>query len=54
MAFKIHGHNGFIDGLGQKVRQVSKAVGVAKGIYDTGKTIYTIGQTLAPVIGAML
>ena len=44
----------FLDNLGQKVRTVAGVVGTAKGLYDFGKTIYSIGRAAIPVIEAML
>jgi len=45
---------GWLDSIGQKVKNVAEIVGAAKGIYDVGKGIYTAGQYIAPVVGALL
>ena len=42
------------ESFGQKVKQISEVVGTIKGLYDTGKTIYTGIQTVAPYIAAGL
>ena len=38
------------EGFGQKVKNIVEAVGTIKGIYDTGRTIYTAAQTMAPYV----
>ena len=45
---------GWLDSIGQKVKNVAEILGAAKGIYDVGKGIYTAGQYIAPVVGALL
>ena len=35
-------------GFAQKVQNIAWLVGTVKGIYDTGKTIYSAAQTIAP------
>ena len=37
-------------GFGQKVKNVSSAVGAIKGMYDTGKAIYSGMQVAAPYV----
>ena len=44
----------FISRFGEKVKHVAAAAATAKGIYDTGTTIYQIVQTAVPMIEAML
>ena len=47
----------FLDNLGQKVRTVAGVVGTTKGLYDVGKTMYSIysmGRAAIPIIEAML
>jgi len=44
----------FLSSLGEKVKHVAAAAATAKGIYDTGRTIYQIAQTAIPMIEAML
>ena len=43
----------FLSSLGEKVKHVAAAAATAKGIYDTGRTIYHIAQTAIPFIEAM-
>ena len=38
------------EGFGQKVKNIVETVGVIKGIYDTGRTIYTAAQAAAPYV----
>ena len=38
------------EGFGQKVKNIVEAVGTIKGIYDTGRTIYTAAQAAAPYV----
>jgi len=40
--------------LGNKLEQVGKVMGVAKGIYDVGKELYTVGKAVAPIIGGLM
>ena len=47
-------HKPFLDSLGNKLEQVGKVLGVAKGIYDVGKESYTIGRAVAPIIGGLM
>ena len=44
----------FLSSFGEKVKHVAAAAATAKGIYDTGRTIYQIVQTAIPMIEAML
>ena len=44
----------FLSSFGEKVKHVAAAAATAKGIYDTGKTIYQIVQTAIPMIEAIL
>ena len=37
-------------GFGQKVQNIASLVGTVKGIYDTGKTIYSAAQAAAPYV----
>ena len=37
-------------GFAQKVKNVASLVGTVKGIYDTGKTIYSAAQAAAPYV----
>ena len=40
--------------FGEKVKHVAAAAAPAKGIYDTGRTIYQIAQTAMPYIEAAI
>lgn len=40
------------ESFGQKVKNVAEVVGTIKGMYDTGKLIYSGIQTAAPYIAA--
>ena len=37
-------------GFAQKVQNIASLVGTVKGIYDTGKTIYSAAQAAAPYV----
>ena len=37
-------------GFAQKIKNVASLVGTVKGIYDTGKTIYSAAQAAAPYV----
>ena len=51
--FRNNRHNSSAS-IGQKVQNLAKIAGADKGIYDTGRTIYTIGQTIAPYVIPLL
>ena len=38
------------ESFGQKVQNVSQTLGAIKGMYDTGKAIYSGIQTVAPFV----
>ena len=38
-------------GIGQKVQAVGNAIGVLKTGYDIGKTLWSVGSTIAPYVG---
>jgi len=40
------------ESFGQKVKNIAEVVGTIKGMYDTGKMIYSGIQTAAPYIAA--
>jgi len=44
----------FLDCVGQKIHHAVAIAGMAKGLYDVGRTIYTIGRAVAPVAGALM
>jgi hypothetical protein len=49
-----HHHVGLIQGIGHKVKHLAEIAGTVKGLYDTGRTIYTAAQVAAPYIEAAL
>ena len=59
MAHRIHKKEGrsFGDGLSKGFQFVERGIQTAmalKGVYETGKAIYTLGRTVAPAVAAML
>ena len=44
----------FISNIGDKVRHVAEAIGTAKGLYEIGRGIYSVGRVVAPVIAGLL
>ena len=38
-------------GIGQKVQAVAHGIGVLKTGYDIGKTLWSVGSTVAPYVG---
>ena len=54
MNYKDNKHYGLSQGFGHKVKHIAKLAGTVKAIYDTAKTIYTIGTTMAPYVSAAL
>ena len=54
MNYKHNKHYGLSQGFGHKVKDIVKLAGTVKGIYDTAKTVYTIGTTMAPYVSAAL
>jgi len=44
----------FLSSFGEKVKHVAAAAASAKGMYDTGKMIYNIAQTVIPYIEGAL
>ena len=42
------------EGLGQKVRRATEVAGTIKGIWDTGRAIWSAGQAAAPYVRAGL
>ena len=52
--YRNNTHHGMSGGLGQKIQNIAKLAGTVKGIYDTSKAVYAIGQTVAPYIIPLL
>ena len=38
------------EGFGQKIQKIGAVIGTIKGIYDTGRTIYSVAQAAAPYV----
>ena len=43
-----------VQGLGQKIKNIAEVAGTVKGIYETGKAVYSLGQMAAPYIIPLL
>ena len=50
MNYTNNKHHGLSEGLGHKIKDLAKLAGTVKGIYDTGKTIYSIASAAAPYV----
>ena len=44
----------FLGRVHHKVKQGLEVATTLKGLYDVGKTVYTIGRVAAPIVGALL
>ena len=42
------------ESFGSKVKSVVQVVGAMKGLYDAGKTVYSLAQAAQPIIQAGL
>ena len=49
-----HKHSGFLHGLGQKVQNLAELAGTVKGIYDTGKTVFSLARAASPYVLPLL
>ena len=45
-------HKGRDHGIGQRVQQVAHGIGMIKAGYDVGKTLWSVGSTIAPYVGS--
>ena len=45
---------GFLQGLGQKAQHLAEFAGAVKGIYDTGRTVYSLAQAAGPYVLPLL
>jgi hypothetical protein len=55
MAYLVDNRNpSLLERIGQKVRGAAEVAGTLHGIYQAGKTIYQVGQAVAPLVGALL
>ena len=52
--FRNNKHHGLSQGLGQKIKNIAELAGTVKGIYDTGRAVYSLGQMAAPYILPLL
>ena len=52
--YRNNRHNGLSQGLGQKIKNIAELAGTVKGIYDTGRAVYSIGQMAAPYLLPLL
>ena len=41
-----------LENIGQKIQHVAAIAGMAKGLYEVGRTLYTVGSAVAPVAAA--
>ena len=48
--FRNNQRPSWIEGLGQKVRNVAELAGAVKGIYDVGRTVYSGFVAAAPYL----
>ena len=51
MAYEQYLRPSFLESLGQKVKQGVDMFGKAKGLYETGKALFSAYETVAPMIG---
>ena len=52
--YRNNTHHGMSGGLGQKIQNIAKPAGTAKGIYDTSKAVYAIARVAAPYVLPLL
>ena len=52
--YRMHKHHGLSQGLGHKIKDIAKLAGTVKGIYDTGRTVYSIASAAAPYVLPLL
>ena len=50
MGYEQHLRPSFLEALGQKVKHGVEMFGKAKGLYDTGKALFSAYETVAPLI----
>ena len=41
-------------GLGQKVQSIAQGIGMIKTGIDVGRTLWSVGSTVAPYVGALI
>jgi hypothetical protein len=49
-----HKHISFLHGLGEKAKHLAELAGTVKGIYDTGRTVYSLAQAASPYVLPLL
>jgi hypothetical protein len=47
-------HHSLVDRIGHKAQQGLRIASAVKGAYDVGRTIYSVGQAVAPFLTAVL
>ena len=50
MGYERHLRPSFLGSLGQKVKHGMEMFGKAKGLYDTGKALFTAYEAMSPMI----
>ena len=50
MGYEQHLRPSFLEARGQKVKHGAEVFGKAKGLYDTGKALFSEYETMAPLI----
>ena len=54
MNYRNNKHHSISQGLGHKIKDLAKLAATVKGIYDTGKTVYSIASAAAPYVSPLL
>ena len=44
----------FMGHVHHKLKQGLDVANTLKGLYDVGKTVYSVGRVVAPIVGALL
>ncbi len=50
MGYEQHLRPSFLEALGQKVKHGVEMFGKAKGLYDTGKALFSAYEAMSPII----
>ena len=51
--FKHRQKTSWIDGIGNKIKNVAEIIGAAKGIYTVGRGLYSATQAATPLLGLL-
>ena len=43
----------WLEGVGNKIKNVAEIIGAAKGIYTVGRGLYTAAQAATPLLGLL-